>query len=33
MLPGVEVNLFVSVEVALILFVASYLAEVIRAGL
>ncbi len=33
MLPGIEVNLFVSVEVALILFVASYLAEVIRAGL
>jgi general L-amino acid transport system permease protein len=33
MLPGVEVNPFVSVEAALILFVASYLAEVIRAGL
>ena len=31
--PGVEVNLFVSVETALILFVASYLAEIIRAGL
>jgi general L-amino acid transport system permease protein len=33
MLPGVEVNLFVSLEIALILFVASYLAEVVRAGL
>jgi general L-amino acid transport system permease protein len=33
MLPGFEVNAFVSVEAALILFVASYLAEVIRAGL
>jgi general L-amino acid transport system permease protein len=33
MAPGVEVNLFVSVETALILFVASYLAEIIRAGL
>ncbi len=33
MAPGFEVNLFVSVETALILFVASYLAEIIRAGL
>jgi len=33
MLPGVEVNAFVSIETALILFVASYLAEVVRAGL
>lgn len=33
MAPGVEVNLFVSVETALILFVASYLAEILRAGL
>jgi general L-amino acid transport system permease protein len=33
MLPGLEVNAFVSVETALILFVASYLAEVVRAGL
>jgi general L-amino acid transport system permease protein len=33
MAPSVEVNLFVSVETALILFVASYLAEIIRAGL
>jgi general L-amino acid transport system permease protein len=33
MVPGFEVNLFISVEVALILFVASYLAEIIRAGL
>jgi general L-amino acid transport system permease protein len=32
-LPGVEVNSFGSVETALILFVASYLAEVVRAGL
>jgi general L-amino acid transport system permease protein len=32
MLPGLEVNSFVSVEAALILFVASYLAEVVRAG-
>jgi len=31
--PGLEVNLFVSVEAALILFVASYLAEILRAGL
>ena len=31
--PGIEVNLFVSVETALILFVASYLAEIVRAGL
>jgi general L-amino acid transport system permease protein len=31
--PGFEVNLFVSVETALILFVASYLAEIVRAGL
>jgi general L-amino acid transport system permease protein len=33
MVPGVEINLFVSVETALILFVASYLAEILRAGL
>jgi general L-amino acid transport system permease protein len=33
MLPGVEVNSFVSIETALILFVVSYLAEVVRAGL
>ena len=33
MAPGFEVNLFVSVEAALILFVASYLAEILRAGL
>ncbi len=33
MAPGFEVNLFVSVEAALILFVASYLAEIVRAGL
>ncbi|RBP17723.1 amino acid ABC transporter membrane protein 2 (PAAT family) [Roseiarcus fermentans] len=31
--PGLEINLFVSVETALILFVASYLAEIVRAGL
>ena len=31
--PGFDVNLFVSVETALILFVASYLAEIVRAGL
>ena len=31
--PGLEINLFVSVETALILFVASYLAEILRAGL
>jgi general L-amino acid transport system permease protein len=33
MAPGLEINLFVSVEAALVLFVASYLAEVVRAGL
>jgi general L-amino acid transport system permease protein len=33
MAPGFEINLFVSVEAALILFVASYLAETLRAGL
>lgn len=33
MLPFIEVNLFLSVEVALTIFVASYLAEVIRAGI
>ncbi len=33
MAPGFDVNLFVSVETALILFVASYLAEIVRAGL
>lgn len=33
MAPALEINLFVSVEAALILFVASYLAEIIRAGL
>lgn len=33
MAPGVEVNLFVSVETALILFVGAYLAEILRAGL
>lgn len=32
-LPFAEVNLFLSIEVALSLFIASYLAEVIRAGL
>jgi general L-amino acid transport system permease protein len=31
--PGLDINLFVSVETALILFVASYLAEIVRAGL
>ena len=31
--PGLEINLFVSVETALIVFVASYLAEIVRAGL
>jgi general L-amino acid transport system permease protein len=33
MLPFIEVNLFFSIEVALTLFVACYLAEVIRAGI
>ena len=33
MFPAVEINLFVSVEAALVLFVASYLAEILRAGL
>lgn len=33
MTPSLEPNLFVSVETALILFVASYLAEILRAGL
>jgi general L-amino acid transport system permease protein len=33
MAPAFDVDLFVSVEAALILFVASYLAEIIRAGL
>jgi general L-amino acid transport system permease protein len=33
MAPAFEINLFVSVEAALTLFVASYLAEIIRAGL
>lgn len=33
MAPAFDINLFVSVEAALILFVASYLAEIIRAGL
>jgi general L-amino acid transport system permease protein len=33
MLPFIEVNLFLSIEVALTLFVACYLAEVIRAGI
>lgn len=32
MAPGLEINLFVSVEAALVLFVASYLAEILRAG-
>ena len=32
MAPGLEINLFVSVETALVLFVASYLAETLRAG-
>jgi len=31
--PAFEINLFVSVEAALTLFVASYLAEILRAGL
>jgi general L-amino acid transport system permease protein len=31
--PGFEVNLFFSVSVALVVFVASYLAEIIRAGI
>ena len=31
--PAFEINLFISVEAALILFVASYLAEILRAGL
>jgi general L-amino acid transport system permease protein len=33
MAPAFDINLFVSVEAALILFVASYLAEILRAGL
>ena len=33
MAPAFEINLFVSVEAALTLFVASYLAEILRAGL
>jgi len=33
MLPGFEINLFFSIEVALTIFVACYLAEVIRAGI
>ncbi len=33
MAPGFEVNLVVSVETALILFVGAYLAEILRAGL
>ena len=33
MLPGFNVNLFFSVEVALTLFVSSYLAEIVRAGI
>ena len=33
MLPGFEINLFFSVETALVFFVASYLAEIIRAGI
>jgi len=33
MAPAFDVDLFVSVEAALILFVASYLAEIVRAGL
>lgn len=32
-LPFFEVNLFLSIEVALVFFIASYLAEVIRAGI
>jgi general L-amino acid transport system permease protein len=32
MAPGLEINLFVSVETALVFFVASYLAEILRAG-
>ncbi|RFB80115.1 amino acid ABC transporter permease [Methylovirgula sp. 4M-Z18] len=33
MLPGFEINLFFSIEAALVFFVASYLAEILRAGI
>ena len=33
MAPSFDINIFISVEAALILFVASYLAEILRAGL